>query len=623
MQLGTETFEQFWQTLDLTTVELSPEDSFQTSRVFSEEGTELEVLPRLMGIDGREQVVLGELIGVGGMGEVRAATQAGFRRQVAVKTLKPSRDGELQRRELVREAVVHASLEHPNIVPVHVVGLGPDGRPLLVMKKVEGTAWSSVLRTSTHPLRAAMAGDPLGWHIDILRQVCRAVEFAHSRGIVHRDLKPANVMIGAFGDVYVLDWGIAISVRAGGGSHLPRQDDWEGAVGTPGFIAPEMLSTSGRVDHRADIYLLGSILHQIVTGKLRHGGDSLQEVLLSSWESQPYSYPRSVDSELAAICNRATARDPDERFATVRGFREALEAFLAHRSSSALAAAASERLDELEALGREAEHDPRFDVLLGECRFGFRAALDAWPGNERAQQGFKRALSTAISRELSQGRARPARLLFSELAEPDPKLEALIIAVEEQERERAAELQELRQERAEWNLEQGARARFVFAVSMLVLWMGVPIATWLAVTLQQRPLREVELLVPQGLTWLVSFGVVYYLRGPLQRNEVSKRVLWSFLAIPALLVVTAGAWGLSGQSPEMLVATIMLVTGGMVGVLALTQEFRLLWAAGGFGLGALVGSAVPGLALLALGLSNGFAFLSAAWIWRGGDRRRS
>ena len=136
------------------------------------------------------------------MGIIRLGEQGAIGRQVAVKCLREGLDNERFGLQLLREAWVTGGLEHPNIVPVYSVGADSNGHPMIVMKRIEGTPWSELLRSDGRQLR----DDP-----EILKQVCNAVEFAASRGVIHRDLKPDNVMIGTFGEVYVLDWGIAIA----------------------------------------------------------------------------------------------------------------------------------------------------------------------------------------------------------------------------------------------------------------------------------------------------------------------------------------------------------------------------------------------------------------------------
>ena len=192
-----------------------------------------------------------ERIARGGMGVVYAAEDENLRRRVALKVLDiPGTDGDLANR-LIREARVLAALEHPGIVPVHDVGTLADGRVFYTMKFVEGRRLDQYIDS------VASIPDRLR----IFLRICDAVAFAHARGVLHRDLKPENVMVGAFGEVLVLDWGLA-KVLADAGDPVPARRTGESAVlGTPGFMSPEQRGgESATVDARTDVYSLGAML---------------------------------------------------------------------------------------------------------------------------------------------------------------------------------------------------------------------------------------------------------------------------------------------------------------------------------------------------------------------------
>ncbi len=250
-------------------------------------------------LSGTRFVLLREL-GRGGMGSVWEAEDPELARNVAVKVLDlPDDSGDLAGR-LRLEARVLARLEHPGIVPVHDVGSLPDGRPFYAMKLVRGERLdAAAARLGTLPEK-----------LRLFLRVCEPVAFAHARGVVHRDLKPENVMVGPFGEVLVLDWGIA-RVISDAGLELPGRTGAEPAggaarkappaagtavgsvLGTPGFMAPEQARGEEGVDHRADVFALGALLAALVG------------------ETVPAS------RRLAAIVARATAARPDERYADV------------------------------------------------------------------------------------------------------------------------------------------------------------------------------------------------------------------------------------------------------------------------------------------------------------------
>ena len=178
---------------------------------------------------------LKEELGRGGMGVVNLAWQASLERDVAIKQVR--RDASVG---LLREARIMGALEHPNIIPVHALGLDRDGRPVMVMKRVSGVVLHELLADPTHGhWDKILAADPLSRKVRVLMEVCQALHFAHARGVLHRDVKPDNVMVCNFGEVYLLDWGVAAHLGEGG------QLTTGAVVGTPAYMAPEMARAGG------------------------------------------------------------------------------------------------------------------------------------------------------------------------------------------------------------------------------------------------------------------------------------------------------------------------------------------------------------------------------------------
>lgn len=291
-----------------------------------------------------ELVAVGTL-GEGGMGVVELAQQPALGREVAVKRLRSELAGELHVHALLDEARITGSLEHPNILPVHGVGLDPAHGPLVVMKRVQGQTWNQLLaadrEVSATPGRLDSA--QLSRHLRALMQVCNALEFAHSKDIIHRDIKPANVMLGEFGEVYLLDWGIALRLAAESAGDSPET----AGFGTPVYMAPEMVLGRG-IDGRSDVYLLGATLHELLTGQPRHTGKSLAACFADALTSDPFEYPVEIPSELGAICNRACHREPERRYQSAGEFRQAIGDYLERRDAHALVTAASNLTTELE-----------------------------------------------------------------------------------------------------------------------------------------------------------------------------------------------------------------------------------------------------------------------------------
>jgi eukaryotic-like serine/threonine-protein kinase len=449
------------------------------------------------------------VLGEGGMGRVLLARQRSLQRDVAVKIVRPRREDAGALRRLLVEAVITGSLEHPGIVPVHALGCDDAGRPVLVMKRIEGVSWRELCRDPDNPGWARLDGgsdDRLVAHLEILMQVSNALQFAHERGIVHRDVKPSNVMIGSCGEVYLVDWGIAM--RLGEPEEPLGVVDVE-LVGTPAYMASEMVwGEPHLIDARTDVYLLGATLHNVLTGAPRHQGDTLFEMMSAARDSLPHAYGPEVPAELAAICNRATSRDPAERYPSAIAFRRAISDYLRHRGSVALGDAAAAQLAELRAViaEREGASAPRrIHQLMSECRFGFTQALRAWKDNAAAREGLGACLGLMIEHELSLGNRDAAAALLAELPEPRPdlagRLAALDAAIAEKQ-ERDARLRTLEQEH---DLSVGARPRLVMIAIIGVGTVVVSAIAWQAP--RTPPLRTLVIYI-LTLDAIVGAGVL-------------------------------------------------------------------------------------------------------------------
>jgi len=271
--------------------------------------------------------LLGVSIGRGGMGEVLSAQDTRIGREVAVKRMTTQDPDDEQIARFLREARIQARLEHPAIVPVHELGVDAEGRPYFTMKRLVGKTLG----------QRQVDGMSLNRLLRAFVEVCRAIEFAHSRGVVHRDLKPANVMLGDFGEVYVIDWGIA-RVLADDPDHPLEQVDIStldentksGALlGTPGYMSPEQIR-GARATPAADVYALGSVLFELLTHELLHrrGQPGLTTTLSNPQQSPAERTPdRGIPPELDALCVSALAEDPEKR-PTAHALAEAVQDFL-------------------------------------------------------------------------------------------------------------------------------------------------------------------------------------------------------------------------------------------------------------------------------------------------------
>jgi tetratricopeptide (TPR) repeat protein len=279
-------------------------------------------------LDLRDYELLDRL-GRGGMGEVFRATDPALGRDLAIKVLRPDWRGDAEAEgRFAQEARVTGALQHPNIVPVHNLGRLPDGRLYFTMKLVRGRTLAEMLAEGHGPGRQP---ELLG----VFEKVCQAVAFAHSRGVIHRDLKPANVMVGAFGEVQVMDWGLAKELmnrgRTPSAGDVPPGADapcsptsatQAGSVlGTPAYMAPEQArGETGAVDARADVFGLGAMLCEILTGLPPYEqGDAADVLRRAAAGELADAFARlegcGADAELVQLAWSCLAPDATDRLA--------------------------------------------------------------------------------------------------------------------------------------------------------------------------------------------------------------------------------------------------------------------------------------------------------------------
>ncbi len=521
-----------------------------------------------------------ELIGEGGMGRVFAAEQRSLTREVAVKVLREGAHA-ADVGALVREGRIAGRLEHPRIVPIHALGVDAQGAPVLVMKRVRGVSWAALLRDENHPawtpLLARAEGDRLVAQIELLSAVCDALDCAHDAGVVHCDVKPENVLVGSWGETYLTDWGVA-STEADRAADSPHR-----IVGTPAYMAPELVEASlGPVTPATDVYLLGATLHEVLTGAPRHPGPTLFAALAAACESAPHAYGPEVPAELAALVNRACAREPSARPRSAGDFRRALQEHLRHRGSIRLSDQAEEKLRSLRrSLADERADAASSDALAIECRFGFFLALREWSENAPAKDGLAECLTLLIEHEVARGRASEARALLGQLPHPPPALIERVESVERSSQREQVQRARDRLEAAERDLSVDAGRRTRITAAMMVFIAGV--GGWAAsrATLTPRDLVVLQAIVSASTLLLI---LLFQRRGT---NRANRQLAWSVMIVNAgMLFQRLIALARGGETAHTLQADWVLMAS-CTGVIALFSDRRFFWCTAILALGAL------------------------------------
>jgi eukaryotic-like serine/threonine-protein kinase len=448
----------------------------------------------------------GALLGEGGMGKVTTCHDRPIGREVAMKVLTPvAASSPPAQARFLREARIQGQLEHPCIVPVYDLGATPDGHPFFTMKRVKGVTLKEVV------MRLA-AGDPEARStytrrrlLEAFSRVCLAVDAAHERGVIHRDIKPENIMLGNYGEVYLLDWGIAgllpDSSKESTGlikvdpelEHLTHAGQ---LLGTPQYMAPEQ--RVGIASEASDVYALGCVLYELLT--------------LTKMQRSSSAREEGVPPELIEICRRATAKTPEDRYEGARALHAAVDRFL-------------EGDRDLELRRRLADqHADR----------GAAAAMLALEGPDAHQEARSRALAeTGRALALDPENQRAARTLFSLLAEPPRETPAAAAETWEEERNQAT-----------------VRACYVGAVAWcavlaffpLALWMGVRDAWVLAgaFALQLLPIAAMG-----SVKWWLRFPRRIGLAIPIASATTASAAMCVFFGalvlVPALMAISAAS----------------------------------------------------------------------------------
>ncbi len=503
---------------------------------------------------------LGARLAEGGLAIIYDAHDVVLDRKVAIKQLRDPDPGLTAR--FLREARLTSRLVHPGIVPIYDLGSDADGVLSYAMKWIAG-------RSLAHELAARPTLEARLALVPAVIAIAEAVAYAHSQRVIHRDLKPANVVVGAFGEIVVIDWGLARSLDEPdlptGGGAAPAHPQLTGAgsvLGTPCYMPPEQ-ARGEAVDTRADIYALGAILYQLVSGAAPYdvSGAHTADAGDPIWDRVAAGPPRpiaalvpAVPPELAAIIERAMARAAGDRYADAEALAQALAAFLTHDHSARLTAAALPRVVEVE---RAAAGPPDASAALTAtadvARFGLEQALAAWPANPDARAALERLRRALFAAALRRGDHAAAAALAGELP-PDDERRRAVAELGERSAAAAALIRD-RDHRV------GLRERTLVGAGFVLLLIGAFVQTVLAGASIGDPLPQRTLLV-NGAVVIGAMGLVVFLaRQRLFANDASSAATRTLVAAAVIAMCNRGIGYLTDVPSAHVLRVDLLILG--------------------------------------------------------------
>lgn len=552
-----------------------------------------------------------DTLGEGGMGVVSLAEQKALKRLVAIK--EPKSDNHQAHLRVLDEAFIMGQVDHPNVVPAYGLGRRDTGQPILVMKRVEGTSWEDVL------IGRANAPDgsevDLAWHLRVLLQVCNALRFAHARQVVHRDIKPENVMIGEFGEVYLLDWGIALSLDPNVEEGIPSIASASGLAGTPCFMAPEMtINDTSQIDARTDVYLLGATLHLILTNQPPHKGKTLMEVCEAAYRSEPPVYSETVPSELAAIATKAMARQKNHRWDAVTDFARAISGYLEHKASYQLSDAAHELLSK--ATDKDNTRDATNQLL--EAEFGFRQALTIWENNLVAKKGLQKAIEAKVVSAIEREELGSARAALEQLPQPNAQLAQLVETLAKHLQERAQHVSYLEQFERDLDLRTGAGSRqklvSLFGATLVILCL---MSAWFSRP-GQPPATYGDWMTGFWRMAAIAGLSIILLHKQLLSNIANRRLLAYFVSsLIGLFMIRFAATMIQPPQTFILISE-SCIAGMCAAAIGVSTNRKLSLAAFGYAFAGLITAITQQLWIgyLAIGSAHALFFGYTAWLWR-------
>lgn len=531
-----------------------------------------------------------EILGEGGMGKVFLGNQSSLGREVALKVSKADPHDPYQLAQTYHEAQITATLDHPNILPLYLLAQDEQGRPIQVMKRIKGTTWADLIADPSHALWSELLTEEghLHVHLEILAQVAQAITYAHERGIIHRDLKPENVMIGRFGEVYVLDWGVALSLNDLKAPPEKRMFIAQERckletllVGTPVYMPPEM----GRRDHTqlstgTDVYLLGAILYEILCGHPIRTGHDIHHIFDQIIAGLEPEIPSHLSEEFQTLLQVSLCSDPSQRLSDAQNFRR----LLIHATKTDRANQVRQRAEQSK---RKLEHmifDSKIQVheelvfdLYDEARLDYRSCLEMWPTFAQARQGLDQLHTLFCTYLIAKNDLDAARRTFAKLSQENPELLHDLEEAEQRRDAQVADHAKLKNWHQHHDIKRSRSLRvIVTTVGLIVFGFGAVTIEILQALGRITITPRDEFKVSLGLS-IVAFSIIGIFA--FQRRHIFREANAMFGRFVGFLVLIT------------MIGTLQRYVGGYIGLSSphiLLQEMSLI-ALGSFGLSAIGG----------------------------------
>jgi serine/threonine protein kinase len=408
------------------------------------------------------------VLGVGGMGTVYEGLQKSLNRSVAIKKSKGDLDFLPQ---IYHEAQITAFLDHPNILTMHDFGIDQDGLPIQIMKKINGINWSTLLYDHKNAfwqdLHIQQDEDAkLLFHLDILTKVSQALDYAHENHVIHRDLKPENIMIGKFGEVFVLDWGIAIYVGPQEDIFIAqKQSNLKNTlVGTPAYMAPEQLEINQVATTMTDVYLLGAILYEITHLQCLHQGNTIEEVFEHISNNQIPTLAPYLNHELKSLIYDSLHSNPQKRPINAHQFKKRLQQAIYSFKSRQLEIKGIKTLDKLKNTLTDPMKEELLDDYFDRARHYLKGSLDLFEKNTIAQNALQELLSLWIDRCIQRREFRSAYRYLKELPIYEVEIEIAINEAQNQLELEKKELERLKIWQENQSIQKSQKPRIYFAL---------------------------------------------------------------------------------------------------------------------------------------------------------------